>query len=91
MKFANHVSDEVLRKILENEEFDTQHSGVETHLSGCAQCRARLESLADPAWLDSHRDCLANDYERTSNLLLRLDHSELTTARTADEPQKQSS
>jgi serine/threonine-protein kinase len=60
MNQQDHLSDEVLAKIVSDDRFDAKEDNVETHIADCAICQTRLMSLAaDDSWRDEYRDCLS--------------------------------
>lgn len=62
MNQQDHLSDEVLAKIVFDDPFDTNELNVETHIADCKVCQTRLMSLAaDESWRDEYRDCLSVD------------------------------
>jgi serine/threonine-protein kinase len=69
---SNHLSDELLIQVINDDQFETEQSGIETHISNCDQCRARLETLSEPQWIEEHRIQLAQEYQSSSNSNLSL-------------------
>ena len=62
MNDRNHLSDEVLAKIVSEDMFETRETDIETHIADCELCQTKLMSLAaDDSWLDQNRDCLSKE------------------------------
>ena len=62
MTQTNHPTDDVLLELVNDEQCETHHDDVETHISNCGQCQTRLMSLVGHDWLDDYRDCLSAEF-----------------------------
>ena len=62
MTQTNHPTDDVLLELVNDEQCETHHDDVETHISNCGQCQTRLMSLVGHDWLEDYRDCLSAEF-----------------------------
>lgn len=60
---VQHLSDEVLKSLLQDEHFDAPPQDIEAHLDTCPACRSRLDSFAaEDDWLQPYRASLSDHY-----------------------------